>query len=405
MKILHITRAIDPSGGCEIYIRNLISILSEDFHQSFVLTALAPTEPLPKSSPSFVIKKLAALDHSNAKASAQELIQVLKIVQPDLIHIHDLNNPYTIEYCGKNYPTVKTTLNADAYCGGIDKYLYTSQKECKFSLGLHCLPIAYYEKCMKRHPRRAIEIISVKLDALKVLDFMSAVIVPSESSRKILTQNRVSNSKIKTIPLFAHFSKDESHASYPKHNPNILFLGRLRPYKGAHFLLKAVAKIRTNCPLFIVGDGEDRPKLETLSSKLGIQNRVRFFGNVPHDQVGQFLDSCSLLAVPSIYPDSFPTVGLEAMRHSRPVVGFQIGGIPEWLTHEKSGFLVKSQDIDGFAEKMDFLIENPDVAERMGQFGYAQYLERFSPDAHRMMINKTYQEAIQSFNKLMTSAR
>ncbi len=406
-KILHITRSIDPVGGCEIYIRNLIS---ECLRNNFEIALAVANQPIdatenPELTP-HVIPNLSSFEHQNARKAVFELQPFLSEFSPDLIHIHDLHNPYVIDACGQNYPTVKTTLNADAYCGGIDKYWYTSKKECHYRLGYGCLAVAYLENCMSRHPKRSLEIISIKKKALSALKSIFKVIVPSEASKKIMIQNGILAEQIAVIPLFANRDDQTRIVPYPRRKPpKVLFMGRLRPYKGVSYLLRSLPLISQKCEIQILGDGEERPALEKLTKELGIMPQVQFLGSVPHNHVGAYLDDCAVLVVPSVYPDSFPTVGLEAMRHARPVVGFRIGGIPEWLEDGQTGFLVESQNVHALAEKLNRILENPDRAEVMGLFGRNRFEERFTNEIHFETISNLYQEAITAFESKCTVAR
>ncbi len=400
--VLHITRSIDPVGGCEIYIQNLIKISLRHGYQIHLLTAHAPKEFT--ECPITTIPQISSYEHKTAKESIAAISEALQAIKPDLIHIHDLNNPYVIRYCGENYPTIKTTLNADAYCGGTDKYLYTSGKECRFRLGFGCLPIAYYQNCMSRHPKRSLEIISIKKQSLEALRSISRAVVPSHRSQEILTHEGVPSDKISVIPLFA-FKSNQPPAPYPKNAPPILFLGRLRAYKGVSYLLRAFQKMKQKTALEIVGDGEERKNLEKLARELKIEERVRFLGNQPHEKMNEYLDRCAMLVVPSVYPDSFPTVGLEAMARARPVIGFSIGGIPEWLLDNKTGFLTKTQDVDSLSEKMDYLLTHPDTAEAMGLEGKRRSDELFTEEPHMRLVNQLYTAVCSKFSKLQTSAR
>ena len=406
LKVLHITRTIDPIGGCEIYIRNLIEASPRyRIQPSLCVSVTSQTSPLPSSVPTDTVPNLAALRRHEAKAAVRELEALLQVRQPDLIHIHDLNNPFVLEYCGKRFPTVKTTLNADAYCGGIDKYLYRSKKACGYRLGVPCLAIAYYERCMSRHPKRALEIIGIKKQALEAIRFISQVAVPSEAAKQILIQNGVSPDKISVIPLFAHLPLNAPITSYPKESKEILFLGRLRPYKGVSYLLHALARMTQPFQADIIGDGEERSSLEALSKQLKLLPQVRFLGNLPHDDIVDHLNRAALLVVPSIYPDSFPTVGLEAMSRARPVIGFRIGGIPEWLEDTRTGFLVEPQDTQALAKKMEYLLANPVIAEQMGLEGKRRADLYFTEAPHMQTIGRFYARTAQSFSSVHTSAR
>lgn len=405
LKILHITRGIDPIGGCEIYIRNLMKASRALGHEVLLLTATAPKNPLFDQSISIhCINEISSYEHKMARKSVQELSLFLSNAKPDLIHIHDLNNPYVIQYCGQNYPTIKTTLNADAYCGGTDKYLYTSGKECNFRLGYGCLAIAYYENCMSRHPKRSLEIISIKKKSLAATKDIFRIVVPSIRSKEILMQQGISVNRISVIPLFAFQSKLPL-APYPSGKPKILFLGRLRPYKGVSYLLRALRKITIPFELLIVGDGEDRDELKELCQMLDLTDRVRFLGNQPHEAIDGYLDECSLLVVPSTYPDSFPTVGLEAMARARPVVGFSTGGIPDWLADGQTGYLVKPQDFVELAKKIEYLLLNRDGAERMGLEGKRRTVQYFTEEPHMQQISRLYVDAVRLFSKPKITAR
>ena len=400
LKILHVTRNIDPVGGCEIYIRNLINTSLAHNLKVSIATAISPTgNSALASSEKFTIPALSSFEHKSAQASVAQFKQITGQIRPDIIHIHDLNNPFILEFAGRHYPTVKTTLNADAYCGGIDKYLYTSRKECHYRLGFGCLAVAYYEGCMSRHPRRSLEIISIKKKALRATNSISQLIVPSNSSKQIMIQNRVPERLISVIPLFADLA-NEVITPYPKNtSPLILFIGRLRPYKGVSYLIQALKNISADYNAVIVGDGDERNALENLCRRLGVDSKIHVTGNVPHEKVSDYLNQCACLVVPSIYPDSFPTVGLEAMSRARPVIGFDIGGIPEWLDDKKTGFLVKTQNTEALAEKINYLLEHPSEAEAMGLEGRRQYELKFTKEVHFELISKVYQNAIQSFKK------
>ncbi len=401
LKITHITRSIDPTGGCEIYIRNLIYLQNKLGHEVSLVTALPPISSL--QVPVIDIPDLASYRHRQARQSVSQLKTQLLLLAPDLIHIHDLNNPYVITECGQNFPTIKTTLNADAYCGGIDKYLPTSEKACEYKMDYSCLLIAYYENCMRRNPKRAIEIISLKKKALRASKYLFAHVVPSKTSKEILMQNGVSEEKIRIIPLFTNFDVSVQETKHPR-NQKILFIGRLRPYKGARYFLQALSKIKTSFEATILGDGEERHSLEQLTQELCLHQKVKFVGNVSHDETGKYFDSASIVIVPSIYPDSFPTVGLEAMAHARPVIGFRIGGIPEWLLGECTGFLVTPQDTADLAKKIEQLLLDPELSEKMGRAGLERYKQHYTESAHEKLIENLYQDCL-SQSKVSVSAR
>lgn len=151
--------------------------------------------------------------------------------------------------------------------------------------------------------------------------------------------------------------------------PVVLYAGSLIRGKGVDLLLRAFRLLKTPAQLNIVGAGKSEESLKRLSRALGIEDRVNFVGWVDHEELTQFYQQSKVVAVPSCWPEPFGLVGVEAMRHARPVVAFKVGGIPDWLEHEKTGFLIDEQDVDAFAEALERLLLDSELAATMGERG------------------------------------
>jgi len=95
---------------------------------------------------------------------------------------------------------------------------------------------------------------------------------------------------------------------------------------------------------------------------------------------------------PSIAPEPFGLVGLEAMGEARPVVAFDVGGVPDWLDDGKTGFLIEKDDIKSLAEKTAVLLGNHELCRSMGQEGRRQLLEKFPSSKHLDRLESTYGE-------------
>jgi len=114
-------------------------------------------------------------------------------------------------------------------------------------------------------------------------------------------------------------------------DPVILFVGNLVPVKAADVLLATCGQLlRENFAfqLVVIGEGSLRPSLEAKASKLGIQDRVRFLGSVPHENLPSWFQAADLFVLPS-HSEGVPTVLLEASACRTPWVASRVGGIPE----------------------------------------------------------------------------
>ena len=91
-------------------------------------------------------------------------------------------------------------------------------------------------------------------------------------------------------------------------------------------------------------------------------------------------------------PEPFGKVGVEAMANGRPVVAFNVGGIPDWLMNKYNGFLVPARDVELLSERIARLIKNIDLATQMGMNG-RQYVEgKYSSDKHLALLLRIFDQ-------------
>ena len=110
--------------------------------------------------------------------------------------------------------------------------------------------------------------------------------------------------------------------------------------------------------------------------------------------IDNYLSRASILAFPSIYPESFGIVGIEAMMRGRPVVGFDVGGVKDWLKNQETGFLVKAKDIRGFADAIIKILQNGKLRNQMGIRAREVALSKFSEEIHMSKLLKSYERAL-----------
>jgi glycosyltransferase involved in cell wall biosynthesis len=190
----------------------------------------------------------------------------------------------------------------------------------------------------------------------------------------------------KTIVQFPAWTDIEtflqSHIETKQQNlQRILYVGVLTPLKGIHHLLNAFAVIAKDWPsaqLFIIGKGENKQYAADLSeqvNRLGLNDRVQFMGAMSQPQVAFWMANSSVLVLPST-SEGLGRVIIEAMAAGTPVIGSCVGGIPELVEDGVRGFLVPPGDENALAEKLRWILNNPDKSSDMGKSGRA-FVERF----------------------------
>ena len=180
--------------------------------------------------------------------------------------------------------------------------------------------------------------------------------------------------------------------------PLILHVARLVEVKGTRYLLRAfatVARKYDRVRLLIIGDGPLRRQLHTLTASLGMRDRVEFLGAVPHVAVLSWMRKAAMLVLPGIRTatgreEGLGMVLLEAAATGVPIVGSRVGGIPECMLEDKTGFLVPERDADALARRMAELLEDPVRRHRMGAAGRALVEDRFDIDRQTAVLENFY---------------
>ncbi len=148
----------------------------------------------------------------------------------------------------------------------------------------------------------------------------------------------------------------------------IIAMGRLSEEKGYDQLIQAFSKVATQHPqayLVILGDGDMRPKLESLIDELELQDRVLLPGKIekPHS----IIEKADIIALSSRY-EGFPNALLEGMALGLAALSYNCpSGPSDLIDHEVSGLLVPPENIEEMAIAMDKLLSNPELIQQMGE--------------------------------------
>lgn len=168
-----------------------------------------------------------------------------------------------------------------------------------------------------------------------------------------------------------------------------LFAGRLAPEKGLHTLIRASAL--SSQPLVIAGTGPQEAALRTLVQQLDAP--VRFAGYVSGDDLARLIGQAKALVLPSEWYENAPISILEAYGYGTPVIGANIGGIPEMIVDGGTGLIAQSGEAEAWAEAMARLSNLPSIRlNAMGEEGRTLSLERFSKTRYREKMLTLYTE-------------
>jgi len=214
------------------------------------------------------------------------------------------------------------------------------------------------------------------------LAFRLAGAVPVSISREVaITLRNLYGQKIKTPVIYNGIPTKRFSAYSNRKNENedivLLHVGRFSHQKNHKLLIEAFELAVKECPkmrLWLVGDGELRPAIETLVAEKGLQSHVSFMGI--RADVAELLGQCDIFALSSEW-EGVPLTILEAMAAGRPVVATAVGGVPELVEDGTTGILVPPGDRVALAEALLRLANDPKLRQLMGEEGQKRARERF----------------------------
>jgi len=268
----------------------------------------------------------------------------------------------------------------------IDTILFSSSQDCK--LGSLVAKLAGIENIVYLRGL-ATPIKNSMLNRIIFQSFLTHIIANSnETKNQILTKlsKYIAKDKIKTIyhgiDIKKSIVKGEQcileEISQKGHGVILGNASRLIDQKGLEFLIpiaKILKKKNLDFTLFIAGTGELHSKLQLSIKENNLEKDVILLGFV--EDMECFMNSIDIFLFPSL-SEGFGYVTVEAMIKSNPVVAFRISCNPELIENDKTGFLIEYPDIEAFAEKIELLIKDRDLRNRMGLAGKKTVHEKFA---------------------------
>ncbi len=412
MKILMIDKFYFVKGGVERYLFELKKLLEKRGHEVIPFSMLHPdNQPTPYSSyfvdhmdfesPDLQKNKwkqlktaLRILYSFHAK---KKLGKLIKETKPDIAHLHMIDHQLSpsILHTLKKYkiPSIQTVHQYKLVCPNYRFYIDHRGEICE-----RCLSGNYFHAALNRCHKKSLKasmLLTMEAFLHKFLGIyknISRFHVPSQFIGKKIVEGGIPAEKI--VHHFLTLNMDE----YPfqdKSEDYFLYYGRLSGEKGLMTLLKAMRRVKTGLKLFLVGDGPVREALERFARNHKLET-VQFIGYKSGRELKKILAGARFVVVPSEWYENSPFVIYEPFCMGKPVIGASIGGIPEFIRHEKTGLLFEPGDADKLAEYIDLFASNPELCRKYGQNARAFAEENFRPEDHCEWLVKEYEQLKQN---------
>jgi glycosyltransferase involved in cell wall biosynthesis len=240
----------------------------------------------------------------------------------------------------------------------------------------------------------------------RLLALAAGVIVKSRPMADTLIALGASPDRLLISPSGAN--PELFHGSVPDQAPpRLLAVGRFVAKKGPLQTIRAFSELcRTLCSedpqpsLWMVGDGPLLRQAQALVQTLALQERIHFLGVRPQEQVAELMREVRgfvqhSMVAPDGDSEGNPVAVMEAQLSGLPVVATRHAGIPEVVLDGQSGFLVEEGDETAMAQAMAQVLQDPDLAARLGDFGRRRVQEYFTIEHHLQQVSQLLHQVMQ----------
>jgi glycosyltransferase involved in cell wall biosynthesis len=401
MRIAFVNSGRWREGGREEYLQTVMPALTSLGHEvsfCYELDSQCDRKPIdiPPEAPAWSLSKLGT----------GQTLTAIRQWRPDVIYSQDLANTEFETELLKIAPAV---FFAHAFYGtcisGSKTFMRPIPRPCHRRFGWQCTFQFYPNRCGGMNPLTMINLFREQRHRLQLLHKYRAVITHSEYMRAEYIRHGIPASRV----LLSHYgvkplpaAGTSRVAAEPDGAWRLVFVGRMDKLKGGLLLLKALPLVQSAAgrPLHLVfaGDGPERKTWESAAGKLNGSThdvRVEFSGWLKEAELAAMFCRSDLLVLPSVWPEPFGIVGVEAAALGVPAAAFAVGGIPTWLSDGVTGHLAPGDPPtpEGLAEAILKCLSNDAHYLDLCR-GAVEMANRFTVQAHVMELVHFLEEAI-----------
>jgi len=302
---------------------------------------------------------------------ASKMVEVAKFEKLDLLHVH-----YAIPHATSAY---------------LAKEMLSKNRDLKIITTLHGTDIT---------------LVGLEPSFLPLVKFSidksDGVTAVSRFLKEKTITNYLCEADIKVIPNFvdSNFFKPVTNGDFrktiaPKGEKILVHTSNFRQVKRVPDTIRIFEKVQKEIPskLILIGDGPDRSECERLSRELDLCEKVKFLGK--QDGLVEILSSSDLFLIPS-QSESFGLAALEAMACGLPVISSSVGGLPELVRHNETGFIAEIGDVDRMAKYTLELLSNEKKYSLFSENARQRAVNKFDTSKVVPLYEEYYEQILKS---------
>ena len=336
MRILMANDGVSDVGGVQAYLDAVVGGLQARGHD----VALAHCTDSGIADPDSALQQLPRFRVDGHDRDAAWT--AIRAWAPDVCYSHNMSALEVDEHLSHVAPVVKFMHGYFGTCiSNLKSHGFPSVQACDRRFGSACVALFLPRRCGRLSPTVLIDQLRWARDQRRQFARYTALVVASEHMGREYVNSGLPTAVVHVNPLFPTRPVETTLSPVPDVE-TVAFLGRMTHLKGGDLLVAAVRhamdRLERPIPLLMMGDGPQQPEWQALARRLHVP--ATFTGWVGGETRWDLLRGCSLAAIPSLWPEPFGLVGLEAGALGVPAVAANVGGIGQWLHDGLNGRLV-----------------------------------------------------------------
>jgi glycosyltransferase involved in cell wall biosynthesis len=325
--------------------------------------------------------------------------------QPHLLYSHGMLDPEIERRTLDIAPAVFFAHNYYGTCiSGAKTFKNPVVTPCDRRFGWQCLAQYYPRRCGGWNPVTMVRLYRQQRDRLELLSRYRAIVTHSEHMQNEYINHGLTASRVFNVKYGSDFGQTPGEppvvSAADEARPwRLLFVGRMDELKGGRELLESlphvVSALNRPVHLTFAGDGPQRASWTAFATAICRDPRIQvtFTGWVGRSEVDTLFARSDLMVLPSLWPEPLALVGLEAARHRLPVAAFAVGGVGEWLTPGRNGYLAPGNPptVQGLTAAIVACLRDPLTHARLRE-GAGRLSADFSFETHVELLLRAFND-------------
>lgn len=373
MKITQVTPYFYPHvGGVESHVLSLSRELAKMGHEVRIVTSLVKNSQPHENFDSLEIFRVKPLLNAYGTPVMPKLSKVLSKMDCDVLHTHT-PPPFTSYYAAKTSKKKGVPLVLTYHCDLEIPGIFGN-----FIVGI-------YRRIFEPYTLKQTDNIIVHTKTYgstsRTIWRYDPMVIPSAVNASLFNPN-IKGGRIREVYNLSNFNV-------------VLYVGRLRHHKGLEYLIESAKHTAENVKYLIVGGGDFGVHLKNLAKKIGVSNKIIFAGEVPNEKLPEYYAACDVFLLPSVSRlEAFGLVILEAMASGKAVIVSDIPGVREVIENNVEGLLAEPLNSKDIAEKINFLLADKELRERMGKNGRKKVEENYQISTIARQVENVYRDVL-----------